>query len=110
MKLIKESILPVVGILLLAYLGKYIYIVDGRLDWLRLCLVFGIPFGVPYMMLVIPIGENPATNAFILILNVIIGAAFGYVVAAVALIRAVVFFLWWLVNPGSRQGKAMQEK
>lgn len=102
MKLIKVSILPVVGILLLACLGKYIYIVDGRLDWLRLCLVFGIPFGVPYMLFIFPIGGNPATNAVILALNVIIGAVFGCVVAAVALIRAVVFFLWWLVNPSRR--------
>ena len=45
MKLIKNVIVPVAAILLLAYLGQYIYIVDGHVDWLRLCLVFGIPFG-----------------------------------------------------------------
>lgn len=102
MKLIKTSILPVVGILLLAYFGKYIYMVDGQLDWLRLCLVFGIPFGIPYMLFVIPVGGNPATSIVILALNLIIGAVFGCLIAVFAFIKAVVFLLWWIVHPEKR--------
>ena len=95
MKLMKNSIIPIMVILILAYLGHYIFMVDGQIDWLRFCLVFGIPFGVPYMLWVIPIGGNPATSAAILALNVVIGALFGCVITAFALIRAVVFLLWW---------------
>ena len=102
MKLIKISILPVVGILLLAYLGKYIYIVDGQIDWLRFCLVFGIPFGIPYMLLVIPIGGNPTNSVVIMALNVIVGAIFGCLIAAFALVRAIVFFCWWVLHPIKR--------
>ena len=101
MKLIKISILPVVGILLLAYLGKYIYIVDGQIDWLRFCLVFGIPFGIPYMLLVIPIGGNPTNSVVIMALNVIVGAVFGCLIAAFALMRAIVFFRWWVLHPNN---------
>ena len=95
MKLIKNSIIPIAAIMILAYLGHYIYMVDGQIDWLRFCLVFGIPFGVPYMLWVIPIGGNPATSAAILALNVVIGALFGCVIAVFALIRAVAILLWW---------------
>lgn len=95
MKLIKNSIIPIAAIMILAYLGHYIYMVDGQIDWLRFCLVYGIPFGVPYMLWVIPIGGNPATSAAILVLNVVIGALFGCVIAAFALIRAVIFLAWW---------------
>ena len=49
MKLARNTIIPIIMILLLAYFGHYIYVVDGQIDWLRFCLVFGIPFGVPYI-------------------------------------------------------------
>ncbi len=98
MKLIKNTVIPVVVILLLAYLGKYIYVVDGQIDWLRVCLVFGIPFGVPYMLWVIPIGGNPAASAAILALNVVVGAMFGCVIAVFALVRAAIYFVWWFAG------------
>ena len=47
MKLLKHSILPIMAILLIALLGQYLYIVDGQIDWFRLCMVFGVPFGIP---------------------------------------------------------------
>lgn len=46
MKLLTKSILPIAAILLIALLGQYIYIVDGQIDLLRLCMVFGVPFGM----------------------------------------------------------------
>ena len=95
--------LIVAAILLLACLGKYIYIVDGHIDWLRFCLVFGIPFGIPYMLFVIPIGGNPATSAVILALNLIVGAVFGCLIAVFAFVRAIGFFLWRIVNPSNRR-------
>lgn len=97
-KLVKYSILPLAGIALLAYLGHYFYIVDGQLDLFRLCLVFGIPFGIPYMLLVIPIGGSPAASVTILALNIVIGAVFGCVIAAFAAVRAVGYLLWWIVS------------
>ena len=102
MKLMKNVIVPVAAILLLAYLGKYIYIVDGHIDWLRLCLVFGIPFGIPYMLWVIPIGGNPATSVVLLALNVIVGALFGCLIAVIALVRATVYTLSWIVHSARR--------
>lgn len=103
MKLIKTSILPIVSIIALLYFGKYIYIVGGQIDWLRLCLVFGIPFGVPYMLFVIPIGGQPIESVTIIALNMIIGAIFGCVIAILALIRAVLYLVRWIVFPAARE-------
>ena len=98
MKLIKNSLIPIMTIVFLIYFGHYLYMVDGQIDWFRLCLVCGIPFGVPYMLWVIPIGGNPATSVAILVLKIVIGALFGCVVAVFALIRAVIYMIWWVIQ------------
>lgn len=95
MKLLKKSILPIVVILLIAVLGQYIYMVDGQIDWFRFCMVFGVPFGIPYMLFVVPIGGSISRGVGILALNAIIGALFGCVIAAVVLVKAVVYLVWW---------------
>lgn len=102
MRFIKNVVVPVSAILLLAWLGKYIYIVDGRIDWLRFCLVFGIPFGVPYMLWVIPIGGDPAKRVALLMLNLVVGAVFGCMLAAVAFVRAIIILIVWILKPGMR--------
>lgn len=97
MKIFKNCILPLAVLFILTYLGRYIYIVDGQIDWLRFCLVYGIPFGIPYMLLVIPIGGNPANCAAILMLNIIVGAVCGCVIAVFAAVRAIIYLPWWLI-------------
>ena len=87
------------ALLILAYIGHYIYMEDRKIDWLRLCLVFGIPFGVPYMLWVLPIGGSPATSVTILVLNIVIGALLGCVIAVFSAILSVVYlFLWTAGN------------
>ena len=93
MKLLTKSILPIVAILLIALLGQYIYIVDGQIDLFRLCMVFGVPFGIPYMLFVLPIGGSISRGIGILALNAIVGAMFGCVIAAIVLIRAVAYLI-----------------
>ena len=89
MKLLTKSILPIAAILLLALMGQYIYIVDGQIDLFRLCMVFGVPFGIPYMLFVIPIGGGISKGIGILALNVIVGALIGCVIAAISAVKAV---------------------
>ena len=36
MKLVRKSILPIAALLMIAVLGKYIYMVDGQIDLFRL--------------------------------------------------------------------------
>lgn len=98
MKLLKHNILPIMAILLIAVLGQYIYIVDGQIDWFRLCMVFGVPFGIPYMLFVIPVGGSISRGVGILALNAIIGALFGFVIAVFALIKAVAYLIWYLTS------------
>lgn len=99
MKLLKNSILPIMAILLIAVLGQYIYMVDGQIDWFKLCMVFGVPFGIPYMLFVIPIGRGSISSGVaVLALNAIIGALFGFVIAVIAFIRAIVYLLWFIIS------------
>ena len=98
MKLLKHSILTIMAILLIAVLGQYIYIVDGQIDWFRLCMVFGVPFGIPYMFFVIPIGGSISRGVGILALNAIVGALFGFVIAVFAFVKAVAYLIWYLAS------------
>lgn len=98
MKLWKHSILPIMAILLIAVLGQYIYIMDGQIDLFRLCMVFGVPFGIPYMLFVIPIGRSISRGVGILAINAIIGALLGFAIAGFAFIKAVVYLMWYLVS------------
>ena len=91
MRLIKNSVLPLMAIFLIAVLGQYIYIVDGQVDLFRLAMVYGVPFGIPYMLFVVPIGGSISRGIGILALNAIVGALFGCVIAIFAFIRAIVY-------------------
>ena len=93
MKLFRHGILPILFIALIAVCGQYIYIVDGQVDLFRLCMVFGVPFGIPYMLIFIPIGGSISRGVGILALNAIIGALFGCVIAAGVFIKAVIYIL-----------------
>lgn len=98
MRLIKNSIIPIAAILLILLLGQYIYIVDGQIDWFRFCMVLGVPFGIPYMLFVIPIGGSISSGIGILALNAMLGALFGAVIAAFAFVKAIGYLLWYLAR------------
>jgi hypothetical protein len=100
MKLLRKSILPIMVILVIAAMGKCIYMVDGQIDWFRLCMVFGVPFGIPYMTIVIPVGKGVSVteSSAVMLLSAIIGALFGAVIAAVVFVKAVLYLLWFVVT------------
>lgn len=99
MKLLKNGIIPITTILLIAVLGQYIYMVNGQIDWLRFCLVFGVPFGIPYMLFIIPVGRGSiSSGVVVLALNIIIGALFGFGIAVYVFIRAVVYLMWYIIS------------
>jgi len=105
MKLMKNSIIPLAALFLIGLLGQYLYIVDGQIDWFRLCMVFGVPFGIPYMLFVIPIGGSISRGVGILALNAIVGALFGSVIAVFAFVKAVVYLKWYLISSLARTVK-----
>jgi hypothetical protein len=100
MKLMRKSILPIIVILIIAAMGKCIYMVDGEIDWFRLCMVFGVPFGIPYMTIVISLGRGVSLSegASVMLFSAIIGAIFGAVIAAVVFVKAVLYLLWFIFS------------
>ena len=91
MRLFTKGIFPILIIVLIAVCGQCIYMVDGQVDLFRLCMVFGVPFGIPYMLIVIPIGGSISRGVGILGLNAIIGALFGCVISAAVFVKAVIY-------------------
>ena len=51
---ITKGILPLLLLGTITWLGQYIFIVDGSIDWFRFMLVYGVPIGIPYMFIIIP--------------------------------------------------------
>ena len=49
-----KGVLVFTALLLIGWLGQYIYMVNGEIDWFRLMLVYGVPVGIPYMFFIIP--------------------------------------------------------
>ena len=93
MKLVRKSILPIMGFIMIVLLGRCIYMVNGQVDLFRLCMVFGIPFGIPYMFLMVPIGGDISKGIGILALDVIVGALIGFVIAAISFCKALFYLL-----------------
>lgn len=93
MKFMKNCVFPIVLFLLIAWIGKGIYMVDGQIDWFKACLCFGLPFGITHMLWIIPIGGEPASSVGILVINCIVGAVFGVVIMAFSLIRAAFYLV-----------------
>ena len=50
-----KGVLMITVLALIGWLGKYLYLVDGEIDWFRLMLVYGVPVGIPYMFFIIGI-------------------------------------------------------
>lgn len=89
-----KGVLVFAGLALLEWLGQYIYIVNGEIDWFRLMLVYGIPVGIPHMFLVIPWHWDVSGMLCMIALCVIVGSMFGCVIAVWLGIRAV----WYIVG------------
>jgi hypothetical protein len=85
-------------------MGKCIYMVDGQIDWFRLCMVFGVPFGIPYMTIIIPLGRGVSVteSSAVMLLSAIIGTLFGAVIAAVVFIKAIVYLIWFTISKCKR--------
>lgn len=90
---LRKAVLPIIWFALLIYIGKYICVVDGQIEWFRVMLLFGIPYGVPYMIFYAPGRWGISGGIGVLALEVIIGAMFGFVIAGVNFVRSWIYLL-----------------
>ena len=89
----RKGVLVVVALALIGWLGKYLYLVVGEIDWFRLMLVYGVPVGIPYMFFIIPWHWDLSGTIGMVALCAIIGAVFGFIIAIGIAIRAV----WYVI-------------
>lgn len=76
-----KGVLMITVLALIGWLGKYLYLVDGEIDWFRLMLVYGVPVGIPYMFFIIPWHWDLSGTIGMVALCAIIGAVFGFIIA-----------------------------
>lgn len=86
----RKSVVPVAGAALLVCIFKSAYIKDGAVDYLRLWMLCGLPFGLHRMWLwFVPGGGSMGGGVALFALNFIIGGIIGGGVLAWRLIVAV---------------------
>jgi len=100
-----KGILPIVVFGIVTWLGQYIFIVNGSIDWFRFMLVYGVPIGIPHMFVIIPTKMDLSGTMGIVILGVIVGAVFGFIIAAYMAIRAVWYIVVFPISLLMRKGR-----
>lgn len=86
----KKSVIPVVSVALLVCIFKSACMKDGAVDYLRLWILCGLPFGLQRMWLwFVPGGGSIGGGVALFALNFIIGGIIGGFVLAWRLIVAV---------------------
>ena len=94
----RKGVLVVVALALIGWLGKYLYLIDGEIDWFRLMLVYGVPVGIPYMFIIIPARWDLSGILGMMALCVIVGSLIGSFIAVLLLIRAVGYVIGYLFS------------
>lgn len=91
---IKKVILPVALIGILVLLFQPIYMVDGKINYLYMWILVGIPFGVRRMWIwLIPKNHDLGATVGIVAVNFIVGGLIGGFAAIAQLIQAVWYCL-----------------
>ncbi len=90
---ITKGIFPLAAFGIITWLGQYIFLVDGSIDWFRFMLTYGVPIGIPYMFIIIPSKMDISGTLATAVLGVIIGSMFGFVIAAGIALKAVWYVL-----------------
>ena len=94
----RKGVLVVVALALIGWLGKYLYMVDGEIDWFRLMLVYGVPVGIPYMFFIIPWHWDLSGILGMMTLCVIVGSLIGSFIAVWLLVRAMGYVIGYPIN------------
>lgn len=93
-----KGVLMITVLALIGWFGKYLYLVDGEIDWFWLMLVYGVPVGIPYMFFIIPWHWDLSGILGMMALCVIVESLFGSFIAIWLLVRAVGYVIGYLFS------------
>lgn len=93
-----KGVLVIAGLALIGWLGKYLYMVDGEIDWFRLMLVYGVPIGIPHMFFMVPWHWDLSGILGMMALCVIVGSLVGSFIAVWLLVRAIGYVIGYLFS------------
>lgn len=90
---LRKGVWVLIIFLIIWWLGQYIFIVDGEIDWFRLAMVYGIPIGIPHMFIVIPLHYDVGGSLAMMTFCIVIGGIFGSLIALWIAGRAIYYLL-----------------
>lgn len=93
-----KGVFVIVGLALIGWLGKYLYMVDGEIDWFRLMLVYGVPVGIPHMFFIVPWHWDLSGILGMMALCVIVGSLIGSFIAVWLLVRAISYIIGYPIS------------
>lgn len=93
-----KGVLVIAGLALIGWLGKYLYMVDGEIDWFRLMLVYGVPVGIPHMFFIVPWHWDLPGILWMMALCVIVGSLFGSFIAVWLFVRAMTYIIGYPIS------------
>lgn len=98
-KWIKRGVVPAIMFLLLMYVFKTVYTENGVIDWFRLWMILGIPFGMTRICIwILPRGYDIGGTVGMLALSLILSGVIGGVIAAITMVQAVYYLITFPVQ------------
>ncbi|MDD3186691.1 MAG: MFS transporter [Clostridia bacterium] len=98
MKWFMKGIVPLLVVGFLLYVFKTVYVVDGKLDYFRLWMLFGIPFGLTRLCIwFLPRGYDIGGTVGMLAMSVVLAGLVGGFIAVFTILQAVYYSL---IYPG----------
>ena len=89
-----KGILPMAFIAFLLYVFESAYLIDGRVDWFRLWMIAGMPFGLVHFFIgIIPVNMDVTMSLGIIAIQFIMCGIFGGFIAVWTVIKAVYYFI-----------------
>ncbi|WP_342981258.1 MULTISPECIES: DUF6050 family protein [unclassified Ruminococcus] len=89
-----KGMLPIVSLLLILWIFKPIYWVNGSIEWLYLWLLVGIPYGLSrFIFIIIPRNYDIGSTIGIFVMSIILSGFVGGIIAAVVLFKACIYLV-----------------
>ena len=94
-----KGVLPIAFLAFLLYVFKSIYIIDGQVDWFRLWMIAGMPFGLVHFFIgIIPVNMDITMSLGVIALHFILCGIFGGFIAVWTTIKAVYYIISGLIR------------
>lgn len=89
-----KGIMPMAFIAFLLYVFESAYLIDGSVDWFRLWMIVGMPFGIAHFFIgIIPVNMDVTMSLGVIFIQFIMCGLLGGFIAVWTVIKAVYYII-----------------